>query len=85
MIQSFLSGAIVLAAWMISFFFFRFQKSTGDRLFGFFGAAFVLLGFERLAVEFMPGVFQSYVYLIRLVAFILILFAILDKNREEKR
>lgn len=85
MLNSFLSGSIVLAAWTIALFFFRFQKSTGDRLFGFFAVAFGLLGLERMSIEFMPGAFRSWVYLIRLLAFLLILFAIFDKNRKEKK
>lgn len=85
MIKSFLSGAIVLAAWAISLFFFRFQRVTGDRLFGFFAAAFVLFGLERIGIEFMSGRFESHVYLIRLLAFLLLLFGILDKNRKEKK
>jgi len=82
MLNSFLSGAIVLAAWIIALFFFRFKKTTGDRLFGFFAAAFVLFGLERISIEFMPGTLQPYIYLIRLGAFVLILFAIWDKNRK---
>jgi hypothetical protein len=84
MLKSFLSGAIVLASWAISMFFLRFQKTAKDRLFGFFAAAFILLGLERVSVEFVPNEVRSYVYLIRLFAFLLILFAIWDKNRKEK-
>jgi len=85
MLTSFLSGANVLASFAIALFFFRFQKSTEDRLFGFFAVAFVLLGLEQICINFMPAMLQSYVYLIRLSAFLLILFAILDKNRKEKK
>lgn len=85
MLNTFLAGAITLASLAIALFFFQFQKSTGDRLFGFFGAAFVLLGIERVCSQFVSGELQSDVYLIRLTAFLLILFAILDKNRKEKR
>jgi len=85
MLNPFLDGAIVMAAWAIALFFFRFRKATGDRLFGFFAAAFVLLGVERIANEFMAGTFQAGVYLIRLAAFLLILLGILDKNRKEKK
>ncbi len=85
MTDSFLGGAIVIAAWAISLFFFRFGKSTQDRLFGFFGLAFILLGLERVCREFVPGILQPYVYLIRLAAFLLILFAIWDKNQKHKK
>lgn len=85
MLISFLSGAILLASWAIALFFFRFQRTTGSRLFGFFAAAFILLGLERVCTEFMSSTFQSYVYLIRLCAFLLILFSILDKNRKNAK
>ncbi|HEX3716845.1 MAG TPA: DUF5985 family protein [Verrucomicrobiae bacterium] len=85
MLNAFLAGAFTLCSWAISLFFFRFLKATGERIFGFFAAAFVLLGLERLCIEFMPNELQSYVYLIRLFAFLLILFGILDKNRNAKK
>ena len=83
MINTFLSGAIVMAAWVIALYFARFLKATGDRLFGFFAAAFVLLGVERIATEFMPGRLEANVYLVRLCAFLLILLGIWDKNRKK--
>ncbi len=85
MLNSFLAGAITLASWAIAFFFFRFQRATGDRLFGFFAVAFVLLGLERVGIEFVFNKLESSVYLIRLCAFLLILFAIFEKNRQEKK
>lgn len=84
MINSYLNGAISLAAWTISLFFFRFYRSTGERLFVFFAVAYALLGLERLAIEFLPGWFGAHVYLIRLVAFLILLFGILDKNRKDE-
>ena len=85
MIKPFLNGAIVMAAWVIGVLFIRFQRTTGDRLFGYFAAAFLLLGLERISLEFLAGETQPYVYLIRLVAFLLIVVGILDKNRKSKR
>lgn len=81
---SFLSGATLFASWTISFLFFRFRKTTGERLFGFFAAAFALLGIERIAIEFLSPWLLSYVYLIRLSAFLLILSGVLDKNRGDR-
>ena len=82
MLKSFLSGAIVLCAWAISLFFYRFQIATRERLFGYY---FVLFGLDRIAIEFLPEQFGSPVYLIRLAAFLLLVFGILDKNRKEKK
>lgn len=82
----FLSGAIMLGSFVVAMFFWRFQAQTRDRFFGFFAVAFCLLGIERLVIEFLlednP---RSFVYLIRLAAFLLILYAVLDKNRHERR
>ena len=62
-------------------FFIRFWRKTRDRLFVFFAAAFLPLGVERLAILITSAELHSYCYLIRLAAFLLIIFAILDKNR----
>lgn len=84
-LNSFLSGAIAAACFAVVLFFVRFQKATGDRLFGFFAGAFALLGVEHLAVNFFSQQLESSVYLIRLGAFLLILAGILDKNRKQKK
>jgi hypothetical protein len=83
MLESFLSGAICMGFLVISLFFVRFWKTTRDRLFLFFSMAFGLLLAERIAratlhldTEWIPAV-----YMFRLVAFGLILFAVFDKNR----
>lgn len=83
MLESFLSGTICMGFLVISLFFVRFWRTTHDRLFLFFALAFGLLLAERgaratlyLQTEWIPAV-----YMFRLVAFGLILFAIFDKNR----
>jgi len=83
MIKAMLSGAIMLNAWAISVFFLRFWKKTHDRLFAWFALAFNLLGIERITIVAIPGESHFHVYLIRLVAFLLIIFAIWDKNRKK--
>jgi hypothetical protein len=68
-------------------FFFRFWTKTRDRLFAIFGWAFLIMGVERLVLVLTPD-FNSedhaYLYLIRLTAFLVILFGIWDKNRDER-
>jgi hypothetical protein len=78
-----LVGAIAMGSLVVSLFFLRFWRSTKDRFFLFFALSFlieavnrVLLGLSPLKNEDAP-VF----YLIRLLAYALILFAIIDKNR----
>ena len=74
------SGTLAL---IIGLFFARFWRDTGDRLFGFFGAAFWLLAISwtLLAIYDPTAESRPYIFAIRLVAFLLIITAILDKNR----
>ena len=83
----FLSGGIMLGFWAIGLFFFRFWRKTRDSLFGVFAASFWVLACERIVLlatdpshELRP-----YVYCIRLLAFLLLVFAIYDKNRPGKK
>ena len=83
MLNSFLSGAICMSCVTIALFFLRFWKSTRDRLFLFFAAAFLILMIERFVREVMElkTEWAPFVYLFRLAAFVLIIVAIVDKNR----
>jgi uncharacterized membrane protein HdeD (DUF308 family) len=78
-----ISGAIVTAYAVAGLFFLRFWTETGDRLFGIFAIAFWMLGVQRLllALQLDPTDGHVWVYLLRLLAFVLILGAIVDKNR----
>ncbi len=80
---SLISGALVAGYATVALFFARFWADTRDRLFGFFACAFVLLAAQRLAIaltlETMED--QTIFYVLRLIAFVLILVGIIDKNR----
>ncbi len=81
-----------MASWVAGLFFLRFWRETGDRLFLIFGIAFWLLALTRLAWIALNVVYRtradveehSYVYWVRLAAFVLILLAIVDKNRPSR-
>jgi amino acid transporter len=79
------SGAMVMAYLTAGLFFLRFWKDTRDRLFGSFAAAFVLLALQRalltVAVDDRESGLGLGLYVIRLLAYLLILWAIVDKNR----
>ena len=78
----FLSGALTLSYVIASFYFFHFWRRTADRLFLSFGFAFGLLALNQLAV-FALGAgddLSDYAYVLRVLGFVLILFAIIDKN-----
>jgi hypothetical protein len=81
--EDFLMGAIAMTSSVAALFFLRFWKDTGDRLFAIFSAAFGLLAITRVGLalsnEQMEG--QTHWYWVRLAAFLLILLAIIDKNR----
>ena len=78
----FLAGALTLAYVVALFYFVRFWRRTSDRLFLAFAAAFGLLALNQIAV-FALGVGDeryNYAYVLRVLGFILILAAIVDKN-----
>ena len=80
---AFLSGAIMLGCFAVSLVFLRSWQRTSDRLFAWFALSFAILGTERwvLAVVHVPEASSPLVYLLRLLAFSLIILAIVDKNR----
>ncbi len=61
----------------------RFWRRTQDRFFLIFALAFWLFGIENIISTFahLATGASAYVYLVRLAAFLLILAAIVDKNR----
>src|SRR5688572_22722258 len=76
-------GAIAMASAVVALFFLRFWRETGDRLFAMFSMAFLLLGVTRLGLALSPQDMEGHThwYWVRLVAFLVILAAIVDKNR----
>jgi hypothetical protein len=81
--NEFLLGAMALASWVAALFFLRFWRDTGDRLFALFAASFFLLGITRIGLAWLHELNeqQTYFYWVRLAAFVVILIAIIDKNR----
>ena len=81
--NQFLSGAMFAMAAAIGLFFLRFWRRSGDRLFLLFAIAFWILAANRLALSLLSeereG--QTFAYGIRLLAFVLIIVAVVDKNR----
>lgn len=78
-----LLGAIAMACFILSLFFLRFWRTTHDRFFLFFALSFTIEGCGR-AMQGL-GSYSSeqepLFYLIRLLAFLIIIWAIVDKNR----
>lgn len=83
-LYDFLNGAVVLGFAVCSLFFLRFYHRTRDELFLIFALAFGLLGIVPaiLVLGNIPTEERGSVYLIRLIAFLLILVGIYRKNRQ---
>ena len=79
----FVTGAIVMGCWVAGLFFLRFWMQTRDRLFLFFTAAFWVLALSWVALALTDETYEArpFLYLLRLVAFVLIIVGIVDKNR----
>lgn len=82
-----ISGAAAMAWLACAMFFLRFWKQSRDRLFGFFALTFTLLAGNAVAAGLLDldDERRHYIYVVRLFAFLLILYAIWDKNRAGRR
>jgi hypothetical protein len=78
-----ISGGTVVAALVIALFFLRYWRQTRDRLFLMFAGGFLTFALSRVVLAFMAEDDEGrvFVYTLRLLAFALILVAIIDKNR----
>lgn len=82
----FLSGAIAMSSFVAGLFFLRFWRSTRDRFFLYFAISFWIEAVNRGLISYASNASPDpekipILYLLRLVAFCLILVAIFEKNR----
>jgi Family of unknown function (DUF5985) len=86
-LYAFLSGAVTMGFVLAGLFFLRFWKRTRDGLFMAFAFAFWLLGLNQALLAFsnVPVEERTWLYLLRLAAFVLILIAIGYKNRAARK
>jgi hypothetical protein len=82
----FLSGMLAAGYLVAAGFFLRFWRQTRDRLFISFSVAFAILAVQRalLVEEFALVENKTWAYGLRLLAFLVILYAIIAKNRERQ-
>ena len=77
-----LSGAIAACCALIGLFFLRYWRTTRERLFFIFAVAFWVLAVNRIALSLAADdETRTYLYLVRLLAYLLILYGIWEKNR----
>ena len=87
-LNTFILGAVVMACGVSGLFFLRFWRRTGDRLFVMFAASFWLMGVNWLLLSFTDPAAETrrlLLYTIRLLAFVIIIAAIIDKNRSARK
>ena len=87
--KTFAWGLLAMASVVAALFFLRFWRETRDRLFAFFSLAFLGLAatWVGLAIINHPAdeAQQDYAYVVRLVAFVILIIGIIDKNRRSGR
>jgi hypothetical protein len=77
-----LMGAIALGSLLAALFFLRFWQRSRDSFFLYFAASFAIEGFNRIALAVVPYAREDepLFYMVRVVAYGLILLAIWKKN-----
>ena len=85
-IQGFLLGVIATCSLLAGLFFLRFWRDTRDSLFLNFALAFIIEGINRTVMMFYahPNEASPWVYIVRSFAFLLIVAAIVKKNRPSR-
>lgn len=83
----FFSGAVTLGFVVAAGFFFSFWRKTHDRLFLAFAVSFVLFALNQALASWLTVVIEpaSLIYVLRVLGFVIILGAIVDKNARPGR
>lgn len=87
----FLSGITFITFAASGVFFLKFYKTSRDPFYLYFCLACWLLAIERVAILVFIGPAKTsgesspWVYLIRLIAFLMIMIAIINKNRNRRK
>ncbi len=83
----FIDGVLMTMFLVSAVFFVRYWRGSGDRLYAMFALAFFILGTNRVLLALYSHAIAPVqehlvvLYSVRLAAFLIILAAILDKNR----
>lgn len=80
--MNYLAGLITAGDLVAALFFFRFWKRTEDVLFLVFGISFILFAASQTALLFTESLREdrTWIYMLRLIGFALILGSIVWKN-----
>jgi hypothetical protein len=84
---AFLAGMTAAGFLVAALFFFKFWRRTRDSLFANFGISFILFALSQAGslVFDAPHDDKTWIYLLRLAGFVLLLIAIVGKNIGESK
>ncbi|MGE0159341.1 MAG: DUF5985 family protein [Gemmatimonadales bacterium] len=82
-----LLGALAMATLVVGLIFLRLWRDSRDRFFLFFSLSFLVQAINRVALSLSPSPNEGNPlhYWIRFLAYLLIILAIIDKNRAPRR
>jgi Family of unknown function (DUF5985) len=85
-VHEFLWGMLTMATLMASVFFLRYWRMGRDRFFLFLSLAFLAMSATWIALATVGPSYQHrhIVYLLRLLAFLVIIIGVFDKNRRSR-
>ncbi|MDE2051123.1 MAG: hypothetical protein KGJ72_08905 [Gammaproteobacteria bacterium] len=87
--RTFMWGILAMGSGVAALFFLRFWRESRERLFAFFALAFAGLAANWIGLAIIDHptdeAQQEYAYLVRLVAFVILIIGIIDKNRRSGR
>ena len=80
-------GVLAMSTLVAAMFLLHYWRTTRDRLFGFFAAAFAVMSAQwtASALAGTDEVHHPYPLLLRLCAFLMIIAGVMDKNRRDRR
>jgi hypothetical protein len=83
-VNDFLWGVLTTLSWVVALFFLKYWRLSRDRFLLLFSLAFWVFGVNWMMAAFVTLEHEAehYTYVVRLLAFSLIIAAIVQKNRE---
>jgi hypothetical protein len=84
--RQFIWGVLTIETAAAALFFLRFWRLSGERLFVYLALAFTAMALNWVGLSAVDPAFElrHYVYLFRLLAFIIIIAGIVDQNRRSR-
>jgi hypothetical protein len=84
---SLLAGAVAMAYLLAGFFFLKFWHKTKDRFFLLFALAFWMFTLNQIVTTLLGESDErsGYAYVLRVLGYVVILFAIIQKNASSQR